>query len=62
MMMIAITLLSLCFTEHRVLRIETKQVPVRSQPEVVLSDGEYENKIRLDSPGYQGMRVLRVIG
>uniref|UniRef100_A0A2A4JHT7 Class II aldolase/adducin N-terminal domain-containing protein n=1 Tax=Heliothis virescens TaxID=7102 RepID=A0A2A4JHT7_HELVI len=24
--------------EHRVLRIETKQVPVRSQPEVVLSD------------------------
>ncbi|XP_041968738.1 protein hu-li tai shao isoform X6 [Aricia agestis] len=27
--------------EHRVLRIETKQVPVRSQPEVVLSDGEH---------------------
>ncbi|XP_050676474.1 protein hu-li tai shao isoform X2 [Leptidea sinapis] len=26
--------------EHRVLRIETKQVPVRSQPEVVLSDAE----------------------
>ncbi|KAL4714801.1 hypothetical protein ACJJTC_002660 [Scirpophaga incertulas] len=26
--------------EHRVLRIETKQAPVRSQPEVVLSDGE----------------------
>ncbi|XP_026731817.1 protein hu-li tai shao isoform X5 [Trichoplusia ni] len=27
--------------EHRVLRIETKQAPVRSQPEVVLSDGEH---------------------
>ncbi|XP_052745652.1 protein hu-li tai shao isoform X8 [Bicyclus anynana] len=27
--------------EQRVLRIETKQVPVRSQPEVVLSDGEH---------------------
>ncbi|KAG7298493.1 hypothetical protein JYU34_018125 [Plutella xylostella] len=27
--------------EHRVLRIETKSVPVRSQPEVVLSDGEH---------------------
>ncbi|XP_013174376.1 PREDICTED: protein hu-li tai shao isoform X5 [Papilio xuthus] len=27
--------------EHRVLRIETKQVPVRSQPELVLSDGEH---------------------
>ncbi|XP_053623082.1 protein hu-li tai shao isoform X9 [Plodia interpunctella] len=27
--------------EHRVLRIETKQVPIRSQPEVVLSDGEH---------------------
>lgn len=25
----------------RVLRIETKQVPAPSQPEVVLSDGEY---------------------
>lgn len=27
-------------TEPRVLRIETKQVPVPSQPEVVLSDGK----------------------
>ncbi|XP_045781674.1 protein hu-li tai shao isoform X6 [Maniola jurtina] len=27
--------------EQRVLRIETKQAPVRSQPEVVLSDGEH---------------------
>ncbi|KAM3958645.1 adducin 1-like protein hts isoform 2-T3 [Aphomia sociella] len=26
--------------EHRVLRIETKQVPIRSQPEVVLSDAD----------------------
>ncbi|XP_055547348.1 protein hu-li tai shao isoform X2 [Wyeomyia smithii] len=28
-------------TEHQVLRIETKQVPKPSQPEVVLSDGEH---------------------
>lgn len=27
--------------EHQVLRIETKQVPKPSQPEVVLSDGEH---------------------
>lgn len=29
----------ICFTEARVLRIETKQAPRPSQPEVVLSDG-----------------------
>lgn len=28
-------------TEHQVLRIETKQVPKPSQPEVILSDGEH---------------------
>ncbi|XP_028157078.1 protein hu-li tai shao-like [Ostrinia furnacalis] len=32
--------------EHRVLRIETKQAPVRSQPEVVLSDDEFLNAER----------------
>lgn len=31
-----------CFVEHHVLRIETKQAPKPSQPEVVLSDGKYE--------------------
>lgn len=28
------------FTEHVVMRIETKQAPIPSQPEVVLSDGK----------------------
>lgn len=31
--------------EHQVHRIETKQAPKPSQPEVVLSDGELFNKI-----------------
>lgn len=28
-------------TEHQVMRIETKQAPTHSQPEVVMSDGKF---------------------
>ncbi|KAL0852727.1 hypothetical protein ABMA27_012556 [Loxostege sticticalis] len=44
--------------EHRVLRIETKQVPVRSQPEVVLSDDEFLNAERAHADRTKGEHTV----